>query len=288
MAEGQLPTCPGCGRGVPPVACCRRIDPCRSYCRNCTRGIRARQIDGFPVDLLTCTLCGDRVMVHRAQRRPCFECDIHEIPVVHFLAGLLAQRGAEEAAAGFQHVAYARHHLLNTGGRAEYASSVWYRHDDCGAIVPAWQFRRTDPKTGEGAPPLCYYCGGEPWKRSPVRDPAAPALLYLLRFQARGRRFLKIGLTAPGLDRLDGHLRLGAGVVQVVEARFDKVARAEKQVIDLCSHLRTEPHAFMAHFGTRETFRLSAQPLIGDLTTHIGTGAHDHTEEWRQRARQRR
>jgi hypothetical protein len=46
--------------------------------------------------------------------------------------------------------------------------------------------------------------------------------------------------------------------------------------------------AFMAHFGTRETFRLSAQPLIGDLTTHIGRGAHDHTEEWRQRARQRR
>jgi hypothetical protein len=109
-----------------------------------------------------------------------------------------------------------------------------------------------------------------------------------VRFQARGSRFLKVGLTAPGLDRLNGHLRLGAGIVQVVEARFDRVAATEKQIIDLCSHLRTEPHAFMAHFGTRETFRMAAQNLIGDLTTRVGRGARDRTTEWHHRAIHRR
>jgi hypothetical protein len=232
--------------------------------------------------------CGHRVMVHRGERRPCFECDIRDIPPDRFLAGMLALRRAEEQAAGFEYVAGAHHHLLNTGGRAAYASSVWYRHAGCRAIVPAWQFRRTDPTTGEGAPPLCYYCGGEPWRRSTARNPEAAALLYLVRFQARGSRFLKIGLTTPGLDRLGGHLRLGAGVVQVVEARFDRVAATEQQIIELCSHLRTEPHAFMAHFGTRETFRMAAQTLIGDLTTHIGRGARGRTAEWRQRATHRR
>ncbi|TCC27819.1 hypothetical protein [Kribbella speibonae] len=228
------------------------------------------------------------MMVHRGERRPCFECDLRDIRSDQFFADLLAQRRAEEQAAGFEYVARAHHHLLNTSGRAKYASSVWYRHSVCGAIVPSWQFRRTDPRTGEGAPPLCYYCGGEPWRRPNARNPEDPALLYLVRFQARGSRFLKIGLTAPGLDRLDGHLRLGAAVVQVAEARFDRVSVAEKQIIDLCSHLRTEPHAFMAHFGTKETFRMAAQALIGDLTTHIGRGAHDRTGPWRQRATHRR
>ncbi|MFI6678105.1 hypothetical protein [Kribbella sp. NPDC050470] len=191
----------------------------------------------------------------------------------------LAERRTEELAAGFELVAYARHHLLNTGGRPEFASSVWYRHKACGAIVPAWQFRRTDPKTGEGAPPLCYFCGGEPWRRSTARDPAWPALLYLVRFQARGSRLLKIGLTTSGLGRLDAHLRLGAP--------FDKVASAEKRIIELCADHRTEPHAFMGHFGTRETFRMSAQGLIGDLTMYVGRRGRDRTEEWRQRAIQR-
>ncbi|MGW1347034.1 hypothetical protein ACWCOV_38690 [Kribbella sp. NPDC002412] len=222
-------------------------------------------------------------MVHRGERRPCFECDIRQVPADPFLA----QRRTEELAAGFELVAYARHHLLNTGGRPGFASCAWYRHDACGAIVPAWQFRRTDPKTGEGAPPLCYFCGGEPWRRATARDPAGPALLYLVRFQARGSRLLKIGLTTPGLGRLDDHLRLGARIVQVVEARFDKVASAEKRIIELCAGHRTDPHAFMGHFGTRETFRMGAQELIGDLITYVGRRGRDRTDEWRRRAQRR-
>ncbi|MEV0286549.1 hypothetical protein AB0H36_20760 [Kribbella sp. NPDC050820] len=76
--------------------------------------------------------------------------------------------------------------------------------------------------------------------------------------------------------------------MQVVEARFDKVASAEKHIIELCAGHRTEPHAFMSHFGTKETFRMGAQALIGDLTTYVGRRGRDRTDDWRQRAIQRR
>jgi hypothetical protein len=201
----------------------------------------------------------------------------------------MVERNREAALeAGFEYVARAGHHLLNTGGRATHNSVTWYRHQPCGQIVPSWVFRRWDRKTGELSPPFCVHCGGEPWRPSTAIDPAARDLLYLVRFEARGTRFLKIGRTLAGMDRLPAHLRLGARVVQVVESRHDKVLSAEAHIIRTCAEYRLPDHPFTGHFTTRETFRMGALPVIGDLTAWVGRGGRDRTDEWIERFKLRR
>ncbi|NEA32378.1 hypothetical protein [Streptomyces sp. SID13031] len=190
---------------------------------------------------------------------------------------------AMDLAAGFEFVAQAQHNLLNPGGRATHISSRWLRHLRCGQIVPRRQRYRLDNKTGEVAPPQCMNCGDEPWRPSTAIKPTARDLLYLVRFEARGVRFLKIGRTLAGLDRLPSHLRLGAQVLQVVESTYDKVQPAERNIIRAMADYRMTTHPFTEHFTTAETFRLGARPIIGDLATWVGRGTRDRTTEWVQR-----
>jgi len=272
--------CAGCSRAVPAISgCCEPVGGCPSYCRDCTRGMRARQVPGYPVDILTCGACGTRIAVHRGQRRPCRDCPIAYIPEPKWYARAEAAERAADRAAGFEFVAHARHNLLSSGARAKEVSGLWYRHLVCGRIVPRIEFRRYDAKTGELAPPYCPQCRGERWRPANSIPPAARDLLYLVRFDTPGRRFLKVGRTLVGADRLPSHLRLGARVVQVVESRHDKVLRAEKNIIAACAGHRMTTHPF-THFGTDETFRMGARPLIDDLAAWIGRGAHDRTADW--------
>ncbi|WP_432887981.1 hypothetical protein ACQPYH_06415 [Kribbella sp. CA-245084] len=245
--------------------------------------MRARQVPGFPVDILTCSTCGIRVAVHRGQRLPCDHVKLYKWAQVDE-----DRYRARELAAGFEFVARSHHHLLNTGGRSPHNTVHWLRHLVCGQIVPRWQRLKTDNKTGEVAPPYCIHCGGEPWRPTTAIDLAACDLLYLVQFHARGVRFLKIGRTLAGMDRLPGWLRYGARVVQVVEARHDKVQPAELHIIRACEEYRMTTHPFAEHFTTRETFRMGARTVIGNLTGWVGTGARDRTTEWVERYTLRR
>jgi hypothetical protein len=248
--------------------------------------MRARQVPGFPVDILTCATCGERLAVHRGQRVQCVWC--RDGPLYKWAQVEENRVRAQELAAGFEFVARADHNLLNTGGRSPHNSQRWLRHLACGQIVPRWQRRKTDNKTGKVAPPYCIHCGGEPWRSSTAIDPDARDLLYLVRFHARGVRFLKIGRTLAGMDRLPGWLRYGAHVVQVVEATHDKVQPAEQHIIRACADYQMTTHPFIEHFTTRETFRMGAQPVIGDLAGWIGTSSRDRTADWVERFHLRR
>jgi hypothetical protein len=160
--------------------------------------MRARQVPGFPVDILTCSTCGERSAVHRGQRVPCKWCKYG--PLEKWAQNYEERRRATELAAGFEFVASSNHHLLKRRGRA-HNTSHWLRHLACGQIVPRWQYYKTDGK-GNEAPPYCVFCKGERWRPATVIDPAARDLLYLVEFQSRGRRFLKIGRSLPNQDRL--------------------------------------------------------------------------------------
>lgn len=280
-------SCAGCSRLMPTIKQCSfRRRSCWWYCRDCTRGMRARKVPGFPVDILTCTTCGERVAVHRSQRVPCKRCK--DGPLEKWARGWRDRGRARALAAGFEIVARGDHHLMvNPRSRTFHDTIEWLRHQACGHIGPRWQRYKKDGK-GNVAPPYCLHCGGEPWRSATVIDPAARDLLYLVEFQARGRRFLKIGRSLPNQDRLPEWIRLGARVVQVVEARHDKVRAAEKAIIRRCSTYRVDSHDFGGHFTTKETFRPGAQATIGDLTRWIGRGDRDRTDQWRKVAELRR
>ncbi|NIK59868.1 hypothetical protein [Kribbella shirazensis] len=269
---------------MPAIECGGSFYPCVTFCHSCTKGIRARQLPDDPVDILTCSVCRVRRAVHRGQRLPCTTCG--EPPLWKSTQKLLAERRAAELAAGFEHIADARCNLLSTGGRSKQVSDQWLRHQACGRIGPRWQRPFLDRKTGEVAPPYCRHCGGEPWRSSSAIPPGARDLLYLVRFTAPGLRFLKVGRSLTTQDRLAQWLGLGARVVQVVEARHDKVSDAERRILRACADYRIETHPFKAHFGTDETLRLGARTVIGELTTWSGR-SRDRTQEWIERARQR-
>jgi hypothetical protein len=248
--------------------------------------MRARQVPDFLVDILTCSTCGERVAVHRGQRVPCNRCDVG--PLEKWAQVYEDRRRAKDLAAGFEFVASSNHSLLKPKGRKRPPNSYqWLRHLACGQIVPRWQPYAVDGK-GNVAPPYCVNCGGGPWRSATVIDPAARDLLYLVEFQTRGRRFLKIGRSLPNQDRLPEWIRLGARVVQVVEARHDKVRAAERAIIRRCSTYRVDSHDFGGHFTTKETFRPGAQATIGDLTRWTGRGVRDRTDQWREVAKLRR
>lgn len=268
--------CHECGRDVPAFKCGGAFYPCVTYCRAHSRGMRARQVPGYAVDILTCGTCKERTAVHRGQRLPCRTCRDRLRPYPWRV----------DPATGFEHVAHASHNLLSPGGRARNDSQFWVRHKVCGRIVPRWQ-RGFDGKTGQPAPPYCQHCKGEPWQPSGAIPHRVRDLLYLVEFQRRGQRFLKIGRSLPTQGRLTEWIRLGARVVQVVEARHDKVDAAEKAIIKDCAAYRVDSHDFGGHFTTKETFRPGARAVIGDLTQRIGRGARDRTDEWREAAKLR-
>lgn len=270
--------CHKCGCDVPAFKCGGAFYPCVTFCHAHSRGIRARQVPGYPVDILTCGTCNERTAVHRGQRLPCQSCRPPRVKPA---------RWREDSSTGFEHVAKASHNLLSPGGRARNDSTFWVRHKACGRIVPRWQ-RGHDGKTGKAAPPWCRYCKGERWQPTRAIPHHVRDLLYLVEFQHRGRRFIKVGRSLPTQDRLVEWIRLGARVLQVVEARHDKVQDAEQAIIKECSAFRVDGHDFGGHFTTKETFRPGARSVIGDLTQRIGRGGRDQTDEWREAAKLRR
>jgi len=232
------------------------------------------------VDVLTCA-GGHRHVVHRGQRlrgdtrngvRMCWACWMGWTP------GGRAWLGEWDRHQGWEAYARAHHNVLGQGRK--YDSSIWYRHLACGKVVPKWQH---DPR--KGWPPYCIVCDDGNLLETDRKIPDdAPDLLYLVKFWPRsGVRFVKVGRTQPMQPRLRDHLGLPAARLdQVVEARHDLVKKAENEIKKACAVYRVEWHGYDA-FGTAETFRLAALPLIGDLASWIhptGRGVKDRTIDY--------
>ena len=276
-----MSTCPDCGSRTTAPNCNRQRSYCRSYCAGCTIEITASPIEGYPNDLLMCNVCGHGDVVHAGLRKPCWLCETggpkrdreryqrwmqldHGSPgftVVGFLDCLTPARQ--------------RRQEYETGWGNE---SVWYRHDQCGNINPRGRFPNVN-RGGMEAPPYCPDCDGPDWEPDDRRIPAdAPDLLYLVGFPG----FIKVGRTLEPGPRLHSHLALvGARLIQVVGGRHDRVAAAEATIKrTFASSLLTEPHAYMSHFGLKETFRPAARRRIGDLRPWVGRGARDRTADF--------